>query len=84
MPAKTLPAEAQKALKKFEEGTPAQRAQPGCHDDAVFAAAIVVELYRQKGIHPQREARVAKRFKQRFTKPKRREAVRGLDLSPWK
>jgi len=44
---------------EFEEGTPSPRAQPGCHDDAVMAAAITLELYRQRGHHPERDMRVA-------------------------
>jgi hypothetical protein len=58
---------------EFEEGTPSPRAQPGCHDDAVMAAAITLELYRKRGRHPDREARIAKR---RVKRPKR-------SLYPW-
>jgi hypothetical protein len=69
---------------EFDRGSPLQRAQEGCHDDRVLAAAITLELYRQKGLHPEREARVAKKFKKRWNKTKKRTAPRGLDLSPWK
>jgi hypothetical protein len=45
----------------FEDGRVSPRAQPNCHDDAVMAAAITLELYRKRGKHPDREARIAKR-----------------------
>lgn len=37
------------------------RAQDGCHDDRVMAAAVTLEMYRQKGHHPDRESRIANR-----------------------
>jgi hypothetical protein len=41
------------------ETNPSPRAQDGCNDDAVFAAAIALEMYRLRGHHPKREARLA-------------------------
>jgi len=46
---------------EFEEGTPSPRAQSGCNDDAVMAAAITLDMYRRKGHHPDRDARIKKR-----------------------
>jgi phage terminase large subunit len=50
------------------------RAQDGCHDDRVMAAALTLEMHRQKGHHPRREARLER---------KRRKASRKA-LYPWK
>lgn len=36
---------------------PSPRSQDGCNDDCVFAAAIALEMYRQRGHHPEREER---------------------------
>jgi len=58
---------------EFEDGRTSPRAQSGCHDDAVMSAAITLELYRKRGRHPDREARIAKRKRIR---PKR-------SLYPW-
>ena len=43
------------------QNSPSPRAQEGCNDDRVMAAAIVCELYRQYGQHPERTARKPKR-----------------------
>jgi hypothetical protein len=51
----------------MESGT-SPRAQEGCNDDRVMSAAIALEMYRRKGHHPDREARLADR---RGRKPKR-------------
>jgi hypothetical protein len=40
---------------------PSPRAQDGCRDDAVFAAAIALEMYRLRGEHPERTERIRKR-----------------------
>jgi hypothetical protein len=40
------------------ETNPSPRAQDGCNDDAVFAAAIALEMYRLRGHHPKREKRL--------------------------
>ena len=45
---------------EFEEGTPSPRAQAGCNDDAVFAAALALDMYRRKGHNPDRVMRVDK------------------------
>lgn len=37
---------------------PSPRAQDGCHDDCVMAAAITLEMYRQHGHHPARVERI--------------------------
>lgn len=37
--------------------SPSPRAQDGCHDDAVMAAAITLEMYRLRGSHPKMAAR---------------------------
>ncbi len=39
---------------------PSPRAQEGCNDDCVFAAAIALELYRQYGHHPAKHRRKIK------------------------
>lgn len=39
---------------------PSPRAQDGTNDDRVMAAAIVLDLYRQFGVHPKRKTRKAK------------------------
>jgi hypothetical protein len=51
-----------------ETGT-SPRAQEGCRDDAVMAAALALELYRMRGRHPDRERRIAER---RALRPARR------------
>jgi hypothetical protein len=38
---------------------PTPRAQDGCHDDTVMAAAIALEMYRLRGAHPEMEAEAA-------------------------
>jgi len=43
------------------ETLPSPRALEGCNDDAVIAAAITLEMYRLRGKHPGREARIARR-----------------------
>jgi len=51
---------------------PSPAAQEGSHDDAIFAAAISLEMYRLKGQHPEQKARRArnkkrkKPYKQRY------------------
>ena len=78
---------------EFEEGTPSPRAQPGCHDDAVMAAAITLELYRQRGSHPERDMRIAskrtlrRRMKELmerdpFYRPPSAERLRSKQLYP--
>lgn len=62
-----------KTFCEFEEGTPSPRAQPGCNDDAVMSAAIAFDLYRRRGKHPKREARIEKR----------RTKKRRLPAYPW-
>ena len=49
------------------------RAQDGCNDDCVIAAALALEMYRRKGHHPDREARI---------KGRRRVRER-LNFYPW-
>jgi len=66
-----------KTFCEFEEGTPSPRAQPGCNDDAVMAAAIVLEMYRRKGYHPEREMRLDSKRKLR------RRAKRLLERDPF-
>jgi hypothetical protein len=57
------------------------RAQDGCNDDCVFAAAIALEMYRQRGHHPEREKRReampkrSSRFKPTYPWQRRRELV---------
>ena len=41
----------------YRSTMPSPRAQDGCNDDRVFALAIALELYRQRGHHPGREWR---------------------------
>lgn len=60
---------------EFEDGATSPRAQSGCHDDAVMSCAIVLDLYRRRGHHPERIARIAKR-KEKRRRPK-------LTLYPW-
>lgn len=43
----------------YRTTTPSPRAQDGCCDDRVMALAIALELYRQRGHHPDRVARRA-------------------------
>lgn len=38
----------------YADTTPSPRALDGCNDDAVFAAAIALEMYRLRGHHPDR------------------------------
>lgn len=50
------------------ETNPTPRAQDGCHDDSVMAAAITLEMFRLKGSHPPMEKRrKARRNKRRLT-----------------
>lgn len=42
---------------------PSPRAQDGCNDDRVMALAIALEMYRQRGHHPDREKRRSQRVK---------------------
>lgn len=56
---------------------PSPRAQDGCNDDCVFAAAITLDLYRRRGHFPDREARRPER-KTRWTR--RRGRVSALDI----
>ena len=58
---------------EFEDGRTSPRAQAGCHDDAVMACAIAMELYRKRGDHPERTERLAKRKRKR----------RRLTSYPW-
>lgn len=51
-----------------ETGT-SPRAQEGCRDDAVMAAALALELYRMRGRHPDRDRRIEAR---RALRPPRR------------
>ena len=39
------------------DSNPTPRAQDGCNDDCVFAAAITLEMYRLRGAHPKMAAR---------------------------
>ena len=48
----------------YRTTNPSPRAQDGCHDDRVMALGIAVEMYRQRGLHPERDARRARRVKQ--------------------
>ena len=53
---------------------PSPRAQEGCHDDTVMAAAIALEMYRLRGTHPAMERR----------KRRLRRRKRGYEtLYPW-
>lgn len=47
----------------YRTQNPSPRAQDGCNDDRVMALAIALELYRQRGHHPDREKRQARRVK---------------------
>lgn len=47
----------------FAKTSPSPRAQDGCNDDRVMAAAITLELYRQFGYHPARKRKRAHRSK---------------------
>jgi hypothetical protein len=47
----------------YRDTSPSPRAQEGCNDDRVFAAAIALELYRQYGAHPDKH-----RYKRRGAK----------------
>lgn len=69
-----LDTEALSELQTFVRRTtnPSPRAQEGCNDDRVMALGIAIEMYRQRGHHPGREARRARR-----TKPTRAPAY------PW-
>ena len=40
-----------------DNGNQSGQARPGCNDDCVIAAAIALDLYRQKGYHPRRPER---------------------------
>ena len=50
----------------YADTTPSPRALEGCNDDAVFAAAIALEMYRLRGHHPDRHKPL-----ERVHKPKR-------------
>jgi hypothetical protein len=57
---RTLPWVTSRLLTEMEdfvhtESGPSPAAAPGCHDDCVFAAAIVLEMYRLRGEHPNRQ-----------------------------
>jgi hypothetical protein len=56
----------------YRTTNPSPRAQEGCNDDRVMALGIALELWRQRGHHPEREER-------RRSRPKR---VRLADY-PW-
>lgn len=45
----------------YRKTNPSPAAQDGCNDDRVMALGIALELYRQRGHHPDREARRASR-----------------------
>lgn len=69
------------------ETNPSPRAQEGCNDDCVFAAAIALEMFRLKGAHPERDYRVAARPKRKrrltwtelLEKPTKRPAEQDID-----
>lgn len=50
----------------YRTTNPSPRAQEGCNDDRVMALAIALELYRQRGFHPDREKRRARRVKKPY------------------
>lgn len=50
------------------ETNPSPRAQDGCNDDCVMAASIALEMYRLRGAHPEREARIKRRKRVREKK----------------
>jgi hypothetical protein len=45
----------------YRTTNPSPRAQEGCNDDRVMALGIAIELYRQRGHHPGKEQRRARR-----------------------
>jgi hypothetical protein len=47
----------------YRTTNPSPRAQEGCNDDRVMSLAIALELYRQRGHHPARDQRRARRVK---------------------
>jgi hypothetical protein len=47
----------------YRTTTPSPRAQEGCNDDRVMSLGIALELYRQRGHHPGRELRRARRVR---------------------
>ena len=57
----------------YRTTNPSPRAQEGCNDDRVMALAIAVEMYRQRGTHPERD-------KRRATRPRKRARVPAY---PW-
>lgn len=71
---RTLPWVTQRLLFEMQtfierDKDPSPAAQEGSHDDAVFAAAISLELFRLKGRHPAREERLKRRKRPRERKP---------------
>ena len=53
----------------YADTTPSPRALEGCNDDAVFAAAIALEMYRLRGHHPNRFKPPERVFKSRRAYP---------------
>jgi hypothetical protein len=51
----------------YRTTNPSPRAQEGCNDDRVMSLGIALELYRQRGHPPGREARRARRVKRTRT-----------------
>lgn len=47
----------------YRTTNPSPRAQDGCHDDRVMELGIALELYRQRGTHPDRDQRRSRRVK---------------------
>ena len=59
------------------------RAQDGCNDDCVMAAAITLDMYRRKGHYPEREARIREHQAPRRTNfpwKRQRETVSAVDI----
>lgn len=59
---------------------PSPRAQDGCNDDCVFAAAITLDLYRRRGHFPEREARRPVRKKPVWKRKRSREKVNAAEI----
>jgi len=50
----------------YRTSHPSPRAQEGCNDDRVMDLAIAIELYRQRGHHPDRDKRRSRRVKRAY------------------
>lgn len=53
----------------YRTTNPSPRAQDGCNDDRVMALGIAIEMFRQRGAAPERDARRAKRVKREYVNP---------------